>query len=558
MAETATIHINSDSFFPSLQALREADTQNQYKGLTCLDEGGILFFKKESAKNICRVLGSKSNFDGKALLDRGYRAYHQFGDALRNSDYEEMATIALAELSGRNWAEIRLGLANLESSYHTSSRKVKAFESIRDLAFALDQVKERVFTLARVAMPVEPSALSAICSYETELHNETTPLEGKQYQRWRDGYAFSYVRQEEALKSAGETLSLEFIERGHEFEGEVEALKEFALSEGIYLKGDFLGRGGAGIVVKAGIDPHYPLYENISTHPIVVKILDQELLRHMADPTAEVHRQYSDGLLFSLEDLPDSFLKHVGIIIKHEGKFKLLTEKDRYAIQRGRFEGAPIYAIISEEVQGAQNIDRYVASLPNSAKVSLIKNLLRSLNYLHQKKIIHGDINGGNVLVDDSGNLKVIDYNRIHRLPLRPRCDIGTFGWLPPEVVLRERSSSIGTGVDVWATGCLLLQCLTGIHPFLREGALDTDRALMEFSRKYERAESLDDFRLLFIELLLEAYDDQVGSDREGFITSLDSLLTDEKIDLLSKLFHPDPRKRISAAEAIKHPGLQS
>ncbi|KAI8800246.1 kinase-like domain-containing protein, partial [Cladochytrium replicatum] len=96
--------------------------------------------------------------------------------------------------------------------------------------------------------------------------------------------------------------------------------------------------------------------------------------------------------------------------------------------------------------------------------------ILYGLEYLHSVKIIHRDIKGANILVDADGIAKISDfgiskkneyavaYQRMTRMSMQ-----GSIYWMAPEVA---RGKGYSAKVDIWSLGCLVLEMLTGNHPW--------------------------------------------------------------------------------------------
>lgn len=102
-----------------------------------------------------------------------------------------------------------------------------------------------------------------------------------------------------------------------------------------------------------------------------------------------------------------------------------------------------------------------------------VKQILCGLNYLHGRDIVHRDIKGANVLVDNKGKIKISDFgiskrveaglltsgsNQHHRPSLQ-----GSVYWMAPEVV---KQTSYTRKADIWSLGCLVVEMFTGSHPF--------------------------------------------------------------------------------------------
>ncbi|KAK9370939.1 kinase-like domain-containing protein [Lipomyces kononenkoae] len=102
---------------------------------------------------------------------------------------------------------------------------------------------------------------------------------------------------------------------------------------------------------------------------------------------------------------------------------------------------------------------------------TFVRQILCGLSYLHGKDIIHRDIKGANVLVDNKGKIKISDFgiskrveagllsnNQHHRPSLQ-----GSVYWMAPEVV---KQTSYTKKADIWSLGCLIVEMFTGTHPF--------------------------------------------------------------------------------------------
>ncbi|KAK0645928.1 kinase-like domain-containing protein [Cercophora newfieldiana] len=113
-------------------------------------------------------------------------------------------------------------------------------------------------------------------------------------------------------------------------------------------------------------------------------------------------------------------------------------------------------------------------ALPEPLVRSFVRQILNGLSYLHNRDIIHRDIKGANILVDNKGTIKISDFgiskkleatnilnganNNKHRPSLQ-----GSVFWMAPEVV---KQTSYTRKADIWSLGCLVVEMMTGTHPF--------------------------------------------------------------------------------------------
>ncbi|KAL4890487.1 kinase-like domain-containing protein [Aspergillus ambiguus] len=119
----------------------------------------------------------------------------------------------------------------------------------------------------------------------------------------------------------------------------------------------------------------------------------------------------------------------------------------------------------------------------NTFQEPLIKNFVRQiltgLSYLHSRDIIHRDIKGANILVDNKGGIKISDFGISKRVEAstvlgarasgsgaghlhRPSLQ-GSVYWMAPEVV---RQTAHTKKADIWSLGCLVVEMFIGAHPF--------------------------------------------------------------------------------------------
>ncbi|OLL21636.1 Protein kinase byr2 [Neolecta irregularis DAH-3] len=102
---------------------------------------------------------------------------------------------------------------------------------------------------------------------------------------------------------------------------------------------------------------------------------------------------------------------------------------------------------------------------------NFVRQILQGLSYLHERDIIHRDIKGANILVDNKGGIKISDFgiskkveaNLLSTAPNHRPSLQGSVYWMAPEVV---KQTSYTRKADIWSLGCLIVEMMTGTHPF--------------------------------------------------------------------------------------------
>jgi serine/threonine-protein kinase len=134
--------------------------------------------------------------------------------------------------------------------------------------------------------------------------------------------------------------------------------------------------------------------------------------------------------------------------------------------------GNHIPYIVMEYVEGQtlreiMRDDRKI--LPERA-LSIAADVLSALDYSHRSGIIHRDIKPANVMLTPSGQVKVMDFGIARAIAdsssamTQTAAVIGTAQYLSPE---QARGETVDARSDIYSTGCLLYELLTGRPPFV-------------------------------------------------------------------------------------------
>ncbi|KAK1422402.1 hypothetical protein QVD17_25499 [Tagetes erecta] len=93
-----------------------------------------------------------------------------------------------------------------------------------------------------------------------------------------------------------------------------------------------------------------------------------------------------------------------------------------------------------------------------------MKQLLSGLDHCHKNGVLHRDIKGSNLLIDNDGILKIADFGLASfydpQIKQSMTSRVVTLWYRPPELLLG--ATYYGFGVDMWSAGCILAELLAG------------------------------------------------------------------------------------------------
>ena len=217
---------------------------------------------------------------------------------------------------------------------------------------------------------------------------------------------------------------------------------------GRYELGELLGRGGMAEVRK-GTDVRLG-------RVVAVKRLRTDLA---SDPTFQAR--------FRREAQSSASLNHPAIVSVYDTGEEVGTEADGPGSH-----GVPQPYIVMEYVAGRtlREILREGRKILPERALEITSGVLAALDYSHRAGIVHRDIKPANVMLTPSGDVKVMDFGIARALAdasstmTQTAAVVGTAQYLSPE---QARGETVDSRSDVYSTGCLLYELLTGRPPFV-------------------------------------------------------------------------------------------
>jgi eukaryotic-like serine/threonine-protein kinase len=174
--------------------------------------------------------------------------------------------------------------------------------------------------------------------------------------------------------------------------------------------------------------------------PVAIKMLDE---RHAQD------EQFVER--FRREAKSAAVLSHPNIVAVYD---------------RGEADGT--YYIAMEYLEGKTLKELLVSRGPTPIRVAIdyARQILAALDFAHRHGIVHRDIKPHNVVIGPDGRVKVMDFGiarSVSSQVTEAGSIIGTAQYLSPE---QARGAPAGPAADIYSTGIVLYEMLTGSVPF--------------------------------------------------------------------------------------------
>ncbi|SCU78500.1 LAME_0A04698g1_1 [Lachancea meyersii CBS 8951] len=181
----------------------------------------------------------------------------------------------------------------------------------------------------------------------------------------------------------------------------------------------------------------------------------------------------------------------------------------------------------------------------------IFKSLLEGIQYLHQNNILHRDIKGSNILINNKGQLKITDFGLARKM--RDDSDytnrVITLWYRPPELLMG--STNYGTAVDMWGCGCLLVELFQQTAIFQGTNEVEQLNAIFAVmgTPSLEQWPTLFDMPWFFMMIPQQARKHPSRFD-ELYQNVLPSSAA---VDLAKGLLLYDESRRLTARDALNH-----
>jgi eukaryotic-like serine/threonine-protein kinase len=223
------------------------------------------------------------------------------------------------------------------------------------------------------------------------------------------------------------------------------------LLAGRYQIGELLGRGGMA-------DVHLGLDARLG-RKVAIKLLKPSLAN---DPAFRTR--------FRQEAQAAARMAHPSIVRVFDAGEEIARDSSGRELQ--------VPFIVMEHVEGRLLKDLVAQGpMPAEQAIQIVSGILTALEYSHRAGVVHRDIKPGNVMVTSTGQVKVMDFGIARAISdssatiAQTSAILGTAQYFSPE---QARGEAVDARTDLYSTGVVLYELLTGRPPFKGETAVAT------------------------------------------------------------------------------------
>ncbi|KAF8132412.1 kinase-like domain-containing protein [Boletus edulis] len=197
-----------------------------------------------------------------------------------------------------------------------------------------------------------------------------------------------------------------------------------------------------------------------------------------------VSKAWYKGTMVAVKTLKDVGLKSTREALEREIDIWSELRHDHIVPFYGASTLTSPFYIVSRYMQNG-NLVQYLCTAPDTDRTKLVFEVSLGMYYLHDRHIVHGDLKGVNVLVDDAGKACIIDFgvSKVYSSGTAGanRGKVaGTLRYLAPEVL---KGQGLSFETDVYAFGMLIYEVFVGEVPFIREHDDVVFEGLLELQR---------------------------------------------------------------------------
>lgn len=259
------------------------------------------------------------------------------------------------------------------------------------------------------------------------------------------------------------------------------------------------------------------------------------------------------------EGFPITAIREIKILkkLQHENVIKLLEivtsqgpeedEPEKLGIDSNKYKGNiyMVFEYMDHDLTGLADRPGLRFTIPQIK--CYMKQLLTGLHYCHINQVLHRDIKGSNLLIDNEGNLKLADFGLArsfsgdHNANLTNR--VITLWYRPPELLLG--ATKYGPAVDMWSVGCIFAELLFG-KPIL-PGKNEPE----QLNKIFELCGTPDEINWPGVSKIPWYSKFKPARPMKRRVREVFRHFDRHALDLLDKMLNLDPSQRICAKDAL-------
>jgi eukaryotic-like serine/threonine-protein kinase len=207
----------------------------------------------------------------------------------------------------------------------------------------------------------------------------------------------------------------------------------------------------------------------------------------------EIRRNETIVLRFDNEILVCKKLSHPNIVKIYDGG---VTAHGVYFISMELLDGGSLSSRIKDYENPLQ--------FPDSLRI--LRDVAAALQYAHEQKVIHRDLKPDNILFNQAGDLKIVDFGLARDMELGHSLTmsgetVGTPFYMSPEQL--SRTEKLDGRTDIYALGIIAFEMVAGHRPFEGENyqAIAMQHLTEKFPRIAPRGGEIPEWFQVFVEL---------------------------------------------------------